>query len=62
MVFRPDQSADMAGINRYLTEEKQVAVYKQIERLEIIDALPRNPVGKVLKRDLRDRLGETAQA
>nr|WP_262422919.1 hypothetical protein [Brevundimonas denitrificans] len=52
----------MAGINRYLTEEKQVAVYKQIERLEIIDALPRNPVGKVLKRDLRDRLGETAQA
>lgn len=62
VVFRPDQSADMAGINRYLTEEKQVAVYKQIERLEIIDALPRNPVGKVLKRDLRDRLGETPPA
>jgi acyl-CoA synthetase (AMP-forming)/AMP-acid ligase II len=59
-VFRPDQTADLADINRYLTEDKQVAVYKQIERLEVIDALPRNPVGKVLKRDLRDRLGEAS--
>lgn len=62
VVFRPGQSADLAEINRYLNEEKQVAVYKQIERLEAIDALPRNPVGKVLKRDLRDRLGEAPRA
>lgn len=61
-VFRPDQTADLADINRYLTDEKQVAVYKQIERLEVIDTLPRNPVGKVLKRDLRDRLGEASPA
>lgn len=62
VVFRPDQSADMAEINRYLTQEKHVAIYKQIERLEAVDALPRNPVGKVLKRDLRDRLGEAPKS
>lgn len=31
-----------------------VAVYKLPERLEIIDAIPRNPVGKILKNVLRD--------
>ena len=57
IVFKPDQTATLEEINRFLTHDKQVAVYKQIERLETIAALPRNPVGKVLKRELRDRLG-----
>jgi acyl-CoA synthetase len=34
-----------------------VAHYKFPERLEVVPALPRNPVGKVLKRDLRATLG-----
>ena len=59
VVFRPDQTATMEEINRFLTAERQVAVYKQIERLETLDALPRNPVGKVLKRDLRAAFNET---
>ena len=36
--------------------EQQVARFKWPERLEIVTALPRNPVGKVLKRQLRDEL------
>ena len=32
-----------------------VASYKLPERIETIDALPRNPVGKVVKTELRDR-------
>lgn len=32
---------------------KRIASYKLPERLEIRDDLPRNPVGKILKRDLR---------
>jgi non-ribosomal peptide synthetase component E (peptide arylation enzyme) len=27
------------------------------ERLEVVDALPRNPTGKVLKFELKDRFG-----
>lgn len=60
VVFKPDQAVDMAEINRYLTQEKKVAVFKQIERLEPVAALPRNPVGKILKRELRDRLATQA--
>ncbi|MFK4056642.1 class I adenylate-forming enzyme family protein [Brevundimonas sp. NPDC046655] len=58
VVFKPGQSADLGDINRFLTGDKHVAVYKQIERLEVIDILPRNPVGKVLKRELRQSLGD----
>ncbi len=32
-----------------------VASYKHPERLEVVDELPRNPVGKVVKPELRDR-------
>lgn len=58
VVMKPGQTTDMGEINRYLRDEKHIAVYKQIERLEVIAALPRNPVGKVLKRDLRRSLGD----
>jgi acyl-CoA synthetase len=34
---------------------QKIASYKLPERLETIDALPRNPVGKVVKVDLRAR-------
>ena len=35
---------------------QDVATFKLPERLEVVAALPRNPVGKVLKRELRERL------
>jgi acyl-CoA synthetase (AMP-forming)/AMP-acid ligase II len=35
--------------------EHEIASYKLPERLELIDALPRNPVGKVVKPALRER-------
>lgn len=35
--------------------DRGVASYKLPERIELVDALPRNPVGKVVKTDLRDR-------
>lgn len=61
VVFRPGQSAAMTEINAFLTGERQIAVYKQIERLEVIEALPRNPVGKILKRELRQRVTTETQ-
>ena len=38
-----------------LMRDHDVASYKLPERFELIDALPRNPVGKVVKPELRDR-------
>lgn len=38
-------------------DRQQVARYKVPERLELRAALPRNPVGKILKRRLREELG-----
>jgi acyl-CoA synthetase (AMP-forming)/AMP-acid ligase II len=36
--------------------DQHLASYKLPERLALVDTLPRNPLGKVLKRDLRSRL------
>lgn len=36
--------------------ERKIASFKLPERLEILEVLPRNPVGKLLKRDLRATL------
>ena len=40
-------------IAAYLRNEQRVASYKLPEYLLLVPALPRNPVGKILKRDLR---------
>jgi cyclohexanecarboxylate-CoA ligase len=39
------------------TAANGLAVQKTPEQLEVLDALPRNPTGKVLKFELRDRFG-----
>ena len=38
--------------------EQGLMTQKLPEQLEIVDALPRNPTGKVLKFELRDRFGD----
>lgn len=38
--------------------EEEVAIYKHPERLETVDEIPRNPVGKVLKTELREDVEE----
>ncbi|OBF19315.1 long-chain fatty acid--CoA ligase [Mycobacterium kubicae] len=42
-------------LDEYLTE--RLARYKHPKALEVVDALPRNPAGKVLKTELRVRYG-----
>lgn len=44
--------ADLSGLL-----DERLARYKHPKALEIVDALPRNPAGKVLKNQLRDRFG-----
>ncbi|WP_379616771.1 class I adenylate-forming enzyme family protein [Pseudonocardia sp. GCM10023141] len=52
---RAGQSITLADVIAHL-EAQQIAGYKLPERLELRDALPRNPVGKILKRQLRDEM------
>ena len=44
----------------WLKTEAKVAGYKLPERLMLVAALPRNPVGKILKRELRDQMKREA--
>ena len=45
----------LADLDVFLSE--RLARYKHPKGLEIVDALPRNPAGKVLKTELRARFG-----
>lgn len=46
---------DLGDLDQFLTD--RLARYKHPKALEIVDALPRNPAGKVLKTELRARFG-----
>jgi acyl-CoA synthetase (AMP-forming)/AMP-acid ligase II len=60
VVARPGESVSLDAINAFLREQRHIAVFKLPERLLLLDALPRNPVGKLLKRDLRERAARLA--
>ncbi|MDT5326983.1 MAG: fatty-acyl-CoA synthase [Mycobacterium sp.] len=47
----------LAELGEFLAE--RLARYKHPKALEVVDALPRNPAGKVLKTELRTRFGAT---
>jgi acyl-CoA synthetase (AMP-forming)/AMP-acid ligase II len=61
VVPKPGMSIDLPGVIAHLTAQ-QIASYKLPERLEVREALPRNPVGKILKRQLRDELQQEVTA
>ena len=48
-----DTDLGLADLDEFLSE--RLARYKHPKALEIVDALPRNPAGKVLKTELRVR-------
>jgi acyl-CoA synthetase (AMP-forming)/AMP-acid ligase II len=51
----PGETVTLEEIVTYL-RDLGIATFKLPERLELRDELPRNPLGKILKRDLRDEL------
>lgn len=55
VVFRPDQTCATALLEAWCRAE--IASFKKPKRWEFIDELPKNSYGKVLKTELRARLG-----
>jgi acyl-CoA synthetase (AMP-forming)/AMP-acid ligase II len=55
IVAKPGATITLADVVTHL-QDQQIATYKLPERIELVDALPRNPVGKILKRELRETL------
>ena len=54
-VLKADATLTLQELRDFAGES--LARYKLPSRLELVDILPRNPAGKVLKFDLRRRLG-----
>ena len=52
VVLKPGAAADPEGIIAHC--RTQIAGYKAPKSIEFIDVLPRNPSGKVLRRELRE--------
>ncbi len=50
-----ENTLGLVDLDEFLTE--RLARYKHPKHLEVVDALPRNPAGKVLKTELRSRFG-----
>ena len=52
-----DDRLRIEDLGEFLVE--RLARYKHPKALEVVDALPRNPAGKVLKTELRLRYGDS---
>jgi acyl-CoA synthetase len=56
IVPHPGAKPALEELVAFLRDARHIAAYKLPERLVTLDALPRNPLGKVLKRTLRENL------
>ena len=57
VVPKGEDKVNLEEIKAFM-KEKGIAAYKIPERLEFISAIPRNPVGKIMKNSLRDDIRE----
>lgn len=57
VVAQPGQEVTLASLVAHLRDVEETAAFKWPEHLMLIEELPRNPVGKILKRELRERWG-----
>ena len=53
VVPKGEEKLDLNELKAFM-KEKGIAIYKMPERLEIVNVIPRNPVGKIMKNQLRD--------
>ncbi len=53
---QPGHDISLEELVDFLRRQEQVAAFKWPEKLVVVEQLPRNPLGKVLKRDLRAQI------
>ncbi len=56
VVRRPGEQVDAAELGEFCRQ--RLATFKKPEVFRFVDALPKNQMGKVLKKELRAELGE----
>ena len=61
VVPKGEEKLDLNELKEFM-KEKGIAAYKIPERLELISAIPRNPVGKILKNQLREDIRKKISA
>ncbi|MBW2063461.1 MAG: AMP-binding protein [Deltaproteobacteria bacterium] len=62
VVVRENQDLSLDELNSFLKEERNIAIFKLPERLELIKELPMTKVGKVDKKELRRIIAERLSA
>ncbi len=55
IVVSTGEQVTLESLNTFLLGHKRIARYKLPEYFLALEALPRNPVGKILKRELREQ-------
>lgn len=60
LVPKSRERPSLEALRSFLRDERKVAEYKLPERIEWLTSLPRNAMGKVLKRELRSQLASPA--
>ncbi len=58
VVLHAGKTLDLPGLCAFLSAQ-HIAKFKLPERLEVVDAFPISPAGKILRRQLRERIAET---
>ncbi len=58
VVLRPGAALDLPQLSSFLLEQR-IARFKLPERLEVLEQFPISAAGKILRRDLRERIAET---
>ena len=61
VVPRPGKTVTLESLVAFMKEQGS-AVYKLPERVEVVQAIPRNPVGKIIKKELRKDIAEKLAA
>jgi 2,3-dihydroxybenzoate-AMP ligase len=61
VILKPGETLSFDEMKSFLAS-REIAKFKWPERLEIVDAFPISPAGKVLRRELRERIAEALAA